>query len=177
LSRSLRLTLDVGCGSRPLGDVNVDIYKEGNPQVHVSSLYNTKEIPNFVLASGSNLPFRNGTFETVISDCSLEHTSKYCLFLKELLRVSNNHVLIKTPHILSYMNRKTESHQQYFNIKWFNETLTKLGLHTRKNFDVYVSSWNFFPHQFLPLIKTPRGITVNIFKKTTTFRRRTECQA
>lgn len=154
---SKALILDVGCGSRPLGTVNVDIYQHPSLQLPRNSV--------FILASGSHLPFRNKVFETVISDNSLEHCSEYRLFFKELLRVSSDHVLIYTSHIFSNMNRQTELHKQYFNLKWFDRTLTLLGLQRRKNFKVYVSGWNYFPHQFFPLFKTPRQISVEIYKK------------
>jgi len=158
------MILDVGCGLRPLGDINVDIYKNYNPQVSRPNLFCFKKIPNFILADGAYLPFRNEIFETVVSDNSLEHSSEYFLFLKELLRVSKNSVIIRVPHVLSYMNRKTKSHKQYFTIKWFDETLTKLGFH-RHNFDIYISAWNYFPHQFLPLVRTPRQIMIKISKR------------
>lgn len=67
-------TLDVGCGFRPKGDVNVDVSRsEKNPQTFVGDeLRNIKQIPNFIQADGRFLPFRNGIFETVFSRETIE---------------------------------------------------------------------------------------------------------
>ena len=60
----LALRLDVGCGSRPHGDVNVDFFRRGwNRQEgdqDKGEYVNHHSIPNFVVASAEALPFRSG---------------------------------------------------------------------------------------------------------------------
>lgn len=154
-------TLDVGCGNRPLGDVNVDIYKGNSPET-AKRPCDIKSIPNFVLASGCFLPFRNEMFDLVISDNSMEHVTDYLLFLKEMLRVTKNGVIIKVPHRFLNINRGNPYHKQHFTETWFKRTLTKLGLH---NFKTSISRYTCYPHTFFPLVRVPREITVEIFKR------------
>lgn len=154
-------TLDVGCGYRPAGDVNVDIHRTNNPETRYPPM-DAKKISNFVLASGCCLPFRNGVFEEVYSDNSMEHVSNYVIFFKELLRVSSNAVIIRTPHRLSRMKKgRNHFHKQHFNARWFERTLRKLGY---SDFNVTYSNFLYYPHSFLPLVRLPKELTVQVYK-------------
>lgn len=99
------MKLDVGCGIKPTGDVNIDLYinrnlyriKEG-----VSSVIDIRKIPNFVLGDAAHLPFRDNYFEEVYSNSVLEHVGDYYGMLKEMWRVckENGRIFITTEHRL-----------------------------------------------------------------------------
>lgn len=87
------MILDVGCGSSPKGHVNLDIERQ------------CARMHTFVLADAEHLPFKNGSFETVYSSHVVEHVCNPRVMIKELLRVSKNKVIVKTPHLWSYASR------------------------------------------------------------------------
>lgn len=157
-------TLDVGCGFRPKGIVNVDVCRsELNPQTGVGDeLRNIKQIPNFVQADGQFLPFRDDVFETVLSRETIEHVHKPFLFLSELVRVSNNNVLLTTPH--RFCRRMNPFHKQHFTIKWFYKALRKLGI-SSGNFRIRITGYSYLPHPYFPLIRLPRNMLVEVRKK------------
>jgi 2-polyprenyl-3-methyl-5-hydroxy-6-metoxy-1,4-benzoquinol methylase len=80
------LTLDVGCGGYPRGDVNIDIRLK-------------KGVPNFVLSDAHHLPFRTETFGFVYCSHVLEHCLNPCKVLEEIERVVNGKVVIKVPNM------------------------------------------------------------------------------
>ena len=86
------MILDVGCGSRPMGDINCDI-----------EIQDTSKM--FVLCDAQYLPFRSNSFSFVYSSHVVEHISNHILMIKELLRVTSNLLLIKTPYLFSYSSR------------------------------------------------------------------------
>lgn len=59
------MRLDVGCGNTPTGDVNVDLpsFERHRDGIKLAS----QKIPNFVYASSYALPFRNNSFDGVVS--------------------------------------------------------------------------------------------------------------
>lgn len=154
------MILDVGCGCRPRGHVNVDIYKNDSPETWRG--FKGKNIQNFVQASGAYLPFKNESFDIVCSYSSLEHCEKYGLMLLEMLRVSKNAVIINVPHRFNRRSKKCKYHKQLFNRKWFFETLTKLGY---ANFYIIDSQLHNYPFNFFPLFSLPATLTVKIFKR------------
>lgn len=89
------MKLDVGCGCAPSGDVNVDVpysdrHRDGKRLV-------AKKIPNFIFASVYALPFRDSTFDEVISFHLLEHLEIPLAALREMTRVSRDFVTIVVP--------------------------------------------------------------------------------
>jgi ubiquinone/menaquinone biosynthesis C-methylase UbiE len=66
--------LDVGCGDRPKGDVNLDLFYYGRGM-------------NFVFGEAHHLPFRDETFARVYSKHCLEHLMNPLAFFKEAKRV------------------------------------------------------------------------------------------
>ncbi|TET65723.1 MAG: class I SAM-dependent methyltransferase [Candidatus Aminicenantes bacterium] len=78
-----------------------------------SSIYSVhnklaKRFPNFVLADGCHLPFRNNSFDRVYRQAVIEHVGDPVAFLKELIRVSKETVTIKVPH--QYWRPQDRSH-------------------------------------------------------------------
>lgn len=78
-------TLDVGCGSKPRGHVNVDLLV---PDDEWKRTVNPKIIPNFVRADARFLPFRNCAFELCVASHLLEHSNVPSCLLREMLRVA-----------------------------------------------------------------------------------------
>lgn len=99
------MKLDIGCGIRPVGDVNIDLYINRNlyrMKEGVSSVIDTRKVPNFVLGDAAHLPFRDDYFEEVYSNSVLEHVDDYHGMLREMWRVcrKNGQIFIDTEHRL-----------------------------------------------------------------------------
>ncbi len=91
------LVLDVGCGLRPTGDVNVDVYiNEVSPSL--GAIIEGSKIANPVKSSAYYLPFRDEVFDVVRSRALLEHLDTPTFALKEMLRVAKRKVVFKAPH-------------------------------------------------------------------------------
>lgn len=86
-------TLDVGCGSRPMGDVNVDLLVEGD----APNIVNIRSISNFIVADARFLPFKNKTFTRVVCFHMMEHVKDDGLVYGEFNRVSNGEIEIRVP--------------------------------------------------------------------------------
>jgi len=87
------LTLDVGCGSSPIGDVNCDL------MIPMADL-KWDQIPsceNFVRADVRFLPFRSRSFSVVHCSHLLEHLEDPDDVLQELKRVSSSRVVVILP--------------------------------------------------------------------------------
>lgn len=76
--------LDVGCGDdpNPNADYFVDIDK--------------KNIKNFIQADAHNLPFKDNSFDVIISRSTIEHCINPAQFISELTRVAKEKVEIWT---------------------------------------------------------------------------------
>ncbi len=122
--------LDVGCGHRPHGDVNVDLFPEPTAHRCVDQRVNddvalhVHEIPNFVKAHGSHLPFRNNAFKSSYSWHLIEHLADSEAFLREIMRVSSE-VEVRCPNgeYLSCIDETKPLHLHNFGLSWFQEKL------------------------------------------------------
>ncbi len=125
-----KIKLDVGCGSRPTGDVNVDFFarcwnsQEGDQ--NQGEFLNPHLTPNFIVAHAENLPFKDECFEVVFSSHTIEHVKHPKKMLRELLRVSNHQVIIRCPHRKG-SGAKRPFHINYLDEEWFNISLARLG--------------------------------------------------
>ena len=120
-------TLNVGCGNRPSGDVNVDLYVGKTiHRTHQQEL-NPKKICNFVKADGLHLPFKSDAFDIVESHHVIEHVDNPALFLKECVRVAKKQVLIVLPHAWArsklFRMGQGKEHKSYFRPRWFHACL------------------------------------------------------
>jgi hypothetical protein len=123
--------LDVGCGHRPRGDVNVDLFMEAtahraaDQRVNDDVALHVHEISNFVRADACHLPFRDGAFEGSYSWHLIEHVQDPNLFLSEILRVSAEKVEVRCPNgeYLSCRGETKPLHLHDFSLDWFREKL------------------------------------------------------
>ena len=79
------MTLDVGCGVRPMGDVNCDLLVRHD---HWMKEVDPHLIRNFVKADVHSLPSRDSSFKIVYSSHLLEHVDEPVQALSEMIRVS-----------------------------------------------------------------------------------------
>lgn len=85
------MILDCGCGTKPNGDVNIDL------EINRSA-------PNFIRCDAQHLPFQNGTFTKTICSTVLEHLNKPYDALREIFRVTNGEVTIRYDRFISIYN-------------------------------------------------------------------------
>ena len=134
-----RLTLDVGCGKRKMGDINVDINREYRPDVICDIHY---------------LPFPNATFNYVYCYHVLEHKGVNPIkAINELKRVCNGIVEIQVPHWLSPNAKKDKTHTnfQVMRRKWWLQFNPK---------DISLSYCSLLPYLFF--LVRPNNITVRL---------------
>lgn len=149
------MTLDVGCGNVASGDVNVDLFIEKTAHRVDQSLINIKRIPNFVIASGMSLPFKDHTFGYVISKHVLEHVDNPFSFLKELARVSCDRVAVIVPHRFD-KGAKTPSHKTFWSVTRLYNMINRLENIYSAN--AFVLTRRGFPHVYLSLVSMPYEI-------------------
>ena len=148
-------TLDVGCGNKPQGDVNIDLYP--NNPIHreggIREQINVKNIPNFIVADACHLPFKNNTFQIVIADNIVEHLENPVKAIKEFMRVASQRVKMIVPH--RYWWHKVAVHVNYFTYQWFRKVATLLK----------ASYIEFVPYMrpFLKVFAVQRFYEVNIY--------------
>jgi hypothetical protein len=123
--------VDVGCGHRPHGDVNVDLFPEPTPHRCVDQRINddvalhVHEIPNFIKADAGHLPFRDNAFKSSYSWHLIEHLVDPEAFLRELMRVSGE-VEVRCPNgeYLSCRDETKPLHLHNFSLQWFQNRLS-----------------------------------------------------
>ena len=123
--------LDVGCGHRAKGDVNVDLFVEATAHRCVDQRVNddvalhVHEIKNFVKADACHLPFRDRAVKKSYSWHLIEHLVDPELFLRELMRVSEEQIEVRCPNgeYLSCMGKTKPLHLHDFSVDWFSEKL------------------------------------------------------
>lgn len=122
--------LDVGCGSKPKGDVNVDFFQSGfNPQTGdqiQGEFMSPKKTRNFIVSDAMNLPFKDGAFEVVFSSHTIEHVKSPSVMLREMCRVAKRKVIIRFPHRKG-SGAKMPHHLNYLDENWFKRASDLLG--------------------------------------------------
>lgn len=116
--------LDVGCGSNPKGDVNVDLFVEPIQRAEKQRI-NPKKIKNFVFADAHYLPFRDDIFQVVYSSHLLEHCLHPFTVLKEYRRVSKAIVYLEVPYGDRYPD-DCPHHLYSWTMKSFQHLLLKI---------------------------------------------------
>lgn len=170
-----KIKLDVGCGSRPTGDVNVDCFIRGwNSQEgdqKQGEFLNPRLIPNFVVAHAEFLPFKDRCFEVAFSSHTIEHIKNPRKMLRELLRVSKRQVIVRCPHRKG-SGAKRPFHINYLDEEWFDNSLATLGFKPKiivTNSECLITSRLLLhsavhcPKRFLPYVET--SIVYRIVRK------------
>ncbi|MEM3382528.1 MAG: class I SAM-dependent methyltransferase [Nitrososphaerales archaeon] len=135
---NLRNVLEVGCGS---GVHKNDFNNYVGVDISITALEKAKPA-NLVLASADNLPFKNCSFELVISFNLIEHLYNPERFLDESLRVCKRQgfVVISSPHLLKrklisnlfnnflmYLKMRVLKEKYRLNILFKQPDYTKIG--------------------------------------------------
>jgi SAM-dependent methyltransferase len=161
------LKLDVGCGAKPTGNVNCDLFIKDTGhwtgKIDQRRLLSIKKIPNFVICDSQQLPFRTGAFDVVYCSHLIEHVDNPFMLFKELNRVSNHKTIIKCPHRLGerMFLPKNPFHLNFFKSSWFILAARKSGL-SESNVNVRISQYKYFPSAFFFLFRVPFEITTII---------------
>ena len=98
------LTLDAGCGAKPRGDVNCDLFVGKSPHTK----FVIRKTRNFIRCDAHCLPFKDRTFEVVYSSHLIEHLTCPFMAIKEFSRVSKRYVYIKIPNTAIYLKQRKE---------------------------------------------------------------------
>jgi SAM-dependent methyltransferase len=136
------VSLDVGCGCKPKGDVNVDSFKGGRNNQEgdqkKGEYMNPKRTPNFVVADSQHLPFKDEVFDLVFSSHCIEHVPDPLLMYREMCRVSSRKVVIRCPH------RKGSGAKRPFHLHSFDETWFRQAAEATKTYcDPSVISFDY----------------------------------
>lgn len=122
--------LDVGCGTKPKGDVNIDFFGGGlNPQTgdQVQGEFMSREkIENFVIADAAHLPFKDESFNVVFSSHTIEHVQDPLLMLREMYRVAKRKVIVRFPHRMG-SGAIMPYHINYLDENWFKQASNHIG--------------------------------------------------
>lgn len=116
------MILDVGCGDKPQGTVNVDKFRVSTEVSGSLKPFKTKAD---VIAVGEYLPFKDNSFDLVRSSHTIEHGSDQCKFLAEMVRVSQDEIYVRCPHRYSSIAHG-KTHRTFLSGKWFQETVKTL---------------------------------------------------
>jgi len=113
------MILNVGCGFRLIGDVNVDI-----------------KLPCDLKADAHFLPFRENSFKMVLLHHVLEHLKEPIKALDEIMRVGKI-VEIRTPISWHPYGHFDKTHLWFFPSDWFRKYARsrKLGISGKLRFD------------------------------------------
>jgi len=153
--------LDVGCGSRPQGDVNCDLFVGRTPHTEQNWIINPKEIPNFVRCDAHFLPFRDHSFYQVYSNHLLEHVTDPSQVLCEMVRVAKRKVTFIVPHRMARTSwlkyHQCKMHRRYFNKSNIQKWLHSLGFNPNIKL-----RYRYFPHTCIPIIRLPWEIKVDL---------------
>ena len=102
--------LDVGCGTKPKGDVNIDFFRRDlNPKAGnqiQGEFRSPRKIKNFIVSDAMHLPFKNESFEVVFSSHAIDHVQNPSAMLREMWRVAKRKVIIRYSHQKRKLDQK-----------------------------------------------------------------------
>jgi len=88
---------------------------------------------------GEYLPFKDNSFDLVISNSVLEHVQEPCKVIKEMVRVSKKYVFIHCPNYLF----PREQHYKVFWLPCMPKNLAKIYLRARKKNPNFITTINY----------------------------------
>lgn len=154
---------DIGFGTIPRGDVNVDFFRSGfNPQTGDQTkggFVSPMKVKNFVLADATHLPFKDDAFNVAFSSHTIEHVQNPLLMLREMCRISKRKAILRFPHrrgsgaVMPY-------HVNYLDESWFQRASAILGFEGVQ----FTTSYDY------PISSRIRKLAPNWFQKTLPWR-------
>jgi ubiquinone/menaquinone biosynthesis C-methylase UbiE len=142
--------LDVGCGDRPTGDVNLDIFFYGKWK-------------NFTIGEAHHLPFKNGVFDKVYSKDCLEHLENPLEFFKEAHRVLKNDGILECIYPTDTMLTKKTIHN-LLNFYWSSAFKWKTKLTGGAKINYGGHKWQLPDERVHKLLKKAGFTEVNFYK-------------
>lgn len=181
--------LDLGCGDGFFAslvwgkgkiDVGLDLANEMTKKIENSEIY--KKIKYF---DGVKIPYPNGYFQTVVSNCVLEHVEKLPELLKEVRRVLKPRGYFLTDVMCDkwesflfgrkifgkrYVNfmRKKQDHKNLFSIERWRNTFKSYGFKIEKE-KGYLSKSTSLWMDIFHYISLPELISYKLFNKWVIF--------
>lgn len=95
----MRSILNVGCGNRKVGTINLDIDSKAKPDIVGCAEY---------------LPFKDDSFDIVYASHVLEHTTKHDQIIEEFLKVTKYEIRLVVPNFMSRNQHNDPSHIRAF---------------------------------------------------------------
>ena len=132
-------TLDVGCGDRPIGDVNLDRFFYGKCE-------------NFVIAEAHYLPFKNNTFDRVYCKHCLEHFENPHKFFQEAKRVLKNSGLLECIYPTDVLLTKKTIHN-LLNLRWSSAFKWKAKVTGAENINYGGHKWQLHDKEIQRLLQ------------------------
>lgn len=171
------VSLDVGCGDRPRGDVNCDLFVGESAHLGKGRGWiMPKKIPNFVKCDANYLPFKKGVFDVVFCSHVLEHKGVNAVETsKELVRVAKRKIVIVVPSLFRRV-RKGTMHDKTLTLGAFKLLFRQFKRKVRfqtfnwemKNLDCYFPICYLYSLMVNPIIsrfgKMPFGIVPSEIK-------------
>lgn len=142
--------LDVGCGDRPAGDVNLDL-----------SFYGKWK--NFTIAEAHHLPFKNGVFKKVYSKHSLEHLENPLEFFKEAKRILKKGGILECIYPTDTMLTKKTIHN-LLNLHWSSAFKWKTKLTGGDKINYGGHKWQLPNDRVLKLLRKAGFTEINFHK-------------
>lgn len=142
--------LDVGCGDRPKGDVNLDLFFYGKWK-------------NFIIAEAHHLPFKNGAFNKVYTKHCLEHLENPLKFFKESKRILKKGGTLECIYPTDTMLTKKTIHN-LLNLHWSSAFKWKTKLTGRDKINYGGHKWQLPDDRVLKLLHKAGFTEINFHK-------------
>ena len=97
------MILDVGCGTDPHGDVNIDLFSGECYEDAARVIPLKSRAPNPVIASAEWIPFRGAMFSLAVSYEVLEHVDSPVRMIREMMRCARR-IMLTTPNAM-FLNK------------------------------------------------------------------------
>lgn len=142
---------DLGCGSVPSGDINLDLFIGFTPHHRASITPMRQGYKMFIRGDVQELPFRDKSLRETKLSHVLEHTEKPLQVLQELNRITRERVLVLVPN-----NPLKDEHPQHL-YSWSRDSLKALaeraGLKVKNIY--FFSRPNLGDRQIMRLLNVP----------------------
>lgn len=142
--------LDVGCGDRPTGNVNLDLFFYG-------------KCKNFVIGEAQHLPFKNQVFEKVYSKHCLEHLENPLRFFEEAERVLKNGGVLECIYPTDTKLTKKTIHN-VLNLRWSSAFKWKIKLKGDAKINYGGHKWQLPDERIRKLLRKAGFTAVNFHK-------------